>query len=173
VKPKGLDVAGIIRDQVESLIALAAGLGVAVRYLKPHGALYNQAMRDDDPGCLLAEALVEVAHTLNLPLLGLPGTYAERTATNSRVTYVREGFPDRGYRDDGSLIPRTEPGALIEGVDAVVAAAVKLVGTGRVRSLCLHGDSPLAVERAQAVRAAFERSGIIVRSPFGGRNGDG
>jgi UPF0271 protein len=92
--------------------------------------------------------------------MGLPDTPIERM---SNAQYIREGFPDRRYRVDGRLVPRTEPGALIEGVDAVVEHALRLVGTG-LDSLCLHGDSPEAVARAVAIRRAFDREGIAVRS---------
>ena len=136
---------------------------MAVRYVKPHGALYNQAMRDDPASVRVGEGLIDAIARLGLPLLGQPITYIERLARGRSLVYVVEGFPDRGYREDGRLVPRGRPGAMIEGVDAVAAQALRLVGLG-VRSLCLHGDAPEAVARADAILAALDRAGIAARS---------
>jgi UPF0271 protein len=146
-----------------SLKALADPLGVGIRYVKPHGALYNQAMRDDPASTPIADGLIGAMSLIGLPLMGQPGTRIASLAAEARLVYVREGFPDRGYRDDGRLIPRNEPGALIEGVEPVVEHALQLIELG-FDSLCLHGDSPQAIGRAEAIRVALDAAGISVRS---------
>jgi UPF0271 protein len=167
VDPDGLR--RLLLDQIHWLIELARPRGISVRYVKLHGALYNQAMADDGEHLLINRPLMDVLRELDLPLMGLPHTTIERLST---VRYIREGFPDRRYRDDGRLVPRTEPGALIEGVEAVVEQALRLANSG-LDSLCLHGDSPEAVARAVAIRRAFDREGISVRSFFDGSGSRG
>jgi UPF0271 protein len=150
----------LLHSQIRWLIELARPHGISVRYVKLHGALYNQAMADDDEVLVIFGPLMEVLRDHDLILMGLPKTPIERM---SHVPYIREGFPDRRYRDDGRLVPRGESGALIEGVEAVVEQALRLANAG-LDSLCLHGDSPEAVARAVAIRRAFDREGIVVRS---------
>jgi UPF0271 protein len=157
------EVERLVLAQLIALQALADLWGVTIRYLKPHGALYNQAMRDDDASDSIREGLLGAMRTLGLPLMGQPGTRLGTLAGEAGLRYVREGFPDRGYRDDGRLVPRGEPGALLEGLEAVEAQALRLVGQG-FDSLCLHGDSPDAVAMAEAIRSALDREGIAVRS---------
>jgi UPF0271 protein len=157
------EVETLVIGQVAYLRSLAEPLGLEIRYVKPHGALYNQAMRDDPASAPIAAGLVAAVDKLGLPLMGQPGTAIERLAANTTISYVTEGFPDRKYRDDGRLVPRSEPGAMVEGVEAVVAQALVLVDRG-LGSLCLHGDAPEAVARADAIRAALDRAGVVVRS---------
>ena len=95
--------------------------------------------------------------------MGQPDSRCHQFCTARRRPFFSEGFPDRAYRSDGRLVPRSEPGALIEGVEAVVAHALRLAENG-LDSLCLHGDSLEAVARAEAIRSAFDREGIAVRS---------
>ncbi len=154
------EVERLVVGQVADLRALAAAAGVAICYVKPHGALYNQAMREDSGP--IAAGLVAATRTLGLPFLGQPGTSIGRLVEDAGFPYVLEGFPDRAYRDDGRLVPRGEPGAMVEGVDAVVAQALRLVERG-VDSLCLHGDAAGSVERAVAIREALGRAGVAVR----------
>jgi UPF0271 protein len=157
------EVQTLVLGQVAYLRSLADPLGLAIRYVKPHGALYNQAMRDDAASGAIRAGLVAAANWLGLPLMGQPGTQVERMRHGYTPRYVTEGFPDRNYRDDGRLVPRSEPGAMVEGVEAVVAQALRLVDLG-LDSLCLHGDAPEAVTRADAIRAALDRAGVGVRS---------
>jgi 5-oxoprolinase (ATP-hydrolysing) subunit A len=157
------EVKSLVIDQVAALRSLGDPLGVAIRYLKAHGALYNQAMRDDADAMAISAGIVGAGSLLGLPLMGQPGTGLESLAVSAGLRYIREAFPDRAYRDGGRLVPRSEPGALIEGVDAVVAHALQLAEQG-FESLCLHGDSPEAVGRAQAIRKALDRAGFDVRS---------
>ena len=127
----------------------------------------------------VARAVAAVSASLGrpLPILGLDGEIA-RAAAAAGLPFVREAFLDRGYRPDGSLVPRGEPGALLDDPEAVAARAVRLAREGVVdatdgtgiaadaASLCLHGDSPAAVAMARAVRAALDREGVEVRAPW-------
>ena len=138
------------------LTRIAEECGTPVTYLKPHGALYNRVVDDDEQ----AAAVLRGSGTL--PVLGLPGSAILRLAEAAGRTAYSEGFPDRGYTDEGRLVPRDQPGALVEGAGAIAANAVRLAA-GRGPVVCVHGDSPGAVEAARAVRAALERAGYDVR----------
>ncbi len=153
-------VTTLILDQVTELVALAAEVGIAVRFLKPHGALYNQAQRQDP----IARGVVDAAAELGLPLLGLPDSVLEARAIGRGVRFVPEGFPDRRYRADGSLVPRGEPDAILQEPEEMMAQVAQLVSRGRVATLCIHGDDPRAVENARTVRQAIDLAQIVVRS---------
>ena len=146
-----------VTEQVETLRRIAVGAGITVAYLKPHGALYNRVIDD-----------AEQAHAVlvgggSLPILTLP-LGELRTVALQRGHRVRsEGFPDRGYASDGRLLPRSEPGALIEGTEQIAAHAVRLARAG-VESVCVHGDSADAVEAASRVRAALTTAGYSLLS---------
>ncbi|MCA1948748.1 MAG: LamB/YcsF family protein [Armatimonadetes bacterium] len=141
----------------DSLLAqteLLAGLGAA--YVKPHGAFYNQSAAGGAAGDVLEELL----RRLGLPLLGLPGGAHEGVARRAGVRFAREGFADRLLLPNGMLVPRSEPGAVVTGVDAVCRNALALAPL--VDSICLHGDTPGSVELAGAVRRALEQAGFEV-----------
>jgi len=154
-----LEVAELIERQVASLSSLAEPLGVAIRYVKPHGALYNQAQRDES----IAEGVVGALSGLGLPLVGQPGTVLEALALRAGLAYIAEGFPDRHYRDDGRLVPRGEPGAVLHDPADVESQVLRLLDLG-VSTLCIHGDDPRAVINADAVRAILDRRGIVLES---------
>ncbi|MBX9244226.1 LamB/YcsF family protein [Actinotalea ferrariae] len=161
--------------QVGALQAVAAAAGTAVRYVKPHGALYTAIARHDAQ----ARAVVAAVNAVDpgLPLVVLPGGVAERVAREAGLRTVGEAFVDRGYRADGSLVPRGAPGALVTDHAVAAARAARLAEDGTVEAddgtvvrldvetLCLHGDTPGAVGSATAVRAALEARGIAVE-PF-------
>jgi UPF0271 protein len=146
---------GWVATQVEVLARIAGECGTRVSYLKPHGALYNRIVDDEE------QAVAVLRGSGELPVLGLPGSAVLRLAAETGRRGVREGFPDRGYTDDGRLVPRDQPGALVEGAVAIAQNAVAMAE--QVDSLCVHGDSEGAVEAARAVRRALERSGYDVR----------
>jgi 5-oxoprolinase (ATP-hydrolysing) subunit A len=162
--------------QVGALAAVAAAEGTTVRYVKPHGALYNAVVHHEGQAAAVVAAVADATALTGspLPLLGLPGSVLERLATGAGVAFVREAFADRAYTSAGTLVPRRETGAVLEGTDAVVDRAVAVAtgapvttadGTALVlpaRSLCLHGDTPGAVGSARAVRAALEAAGVRV-----------
>lgn len=143
-------------DQVDTLVGIADAAGIEVAYVKPHGALYHRVVDDEDQ----ARAVLEGSG--GLPVLGLPGGALLRLAREQGRATWREGFPDRGYTPEGRLVPRGEPGALVEDEDAIAANAVRLAAS--VDSVCVHGDSPGAVAHARAVRRALEGAGYIVRA---------
>lgn len=150
-------LAGWVADQVGTLGEIARAAGVEVAYVKPHGALYNRVVEDDEQ----ADAVLR--GSARLPVLGLPGSVLLRLAAQAGRVAVPEGFPDRGYTGDGRLVPRSEPGALVHDVAEIAANAVVLAGSGTVRTVCVHGDSPGAVAAARAVREALEGAGHLVR----------
>jgi UPF0271 protein len=147
--------------QVGALAALARSLAIALHHIKPHGALYNQACRDET----VARPVVEAAAQFGLPLLGLPGSWLESLAAG-RCAFVAEGFADRRYLPDGSLLPRSRPDAFITDVDEAVHQAGWLIEQRGVRTLCVHGDNPEAVHFVRGLRDAFTSRGILLR-PFG------
>ena len=153
--------------------------GADLRYVKPHGALYHAVSEDRGQADAVAAAVAHLSDRLGraLPILGLDGEIA-LAAERRGLPFVREAFLDRGYRPDGSLVPRGEPGALLDDPGVVAARAVRLAREGVVdaadgtviaadaASLCLHGDSPAAVAMARAVRAALDEEGVEVRAPW-------
>ncbi len=145
-----------VAEQVGVLSAIAAAEGARVAYLKPHGALYHRVAVDE------GQAGAVLDGSGDLPVLGMPGSLLLALAgAQGRGTRL-EGFPDRGYTDDGRLLPRDVPGALVAEPDRVAARAVELAGG--VDSVCVHGDSPGAVATASAVRRALEAAGLEVVS---------
>jgi len=147
-----------VADQVGSLAEVAAAEGVAVSYVKPHGALYHRVLDDEEQ----ARAVLDGSGAL--PVLGMPGAFLRIAADAGRAVF-HEGFPDRRYAGDGRLLPRSEPGAVVEDSDGVVTQALALAD--RVDSVCVHGDTPGAVGHAVAVRRSLEAAGFELR-PFTG-----
>ena len=141
--------------QVGALAGLARAAGVPLRYVKPHGALYNMACRDD----AYARPLVAAAELFGLALLGLPGSRLEAQSAG-RCPFVAEGFADRRYLPDGSLVPRSRPEAFVEDPAEAVRQAEWLVRERGVRTLCVHGDNPRAVLFVRELRQALGNRGI-------------
>lgn len=158
--------------QIGALEAFCRLAGDRVRYLKPHGALYNTAAVDVGQASAVVAAVV--GYDRALPVLCQPGSVLARVASEAGVAVVGEGFADRGYRADGTLVPRSEPGALIHEPEAVVARAVRMAVDGevstaeggavpcRVASICVHGDTPGAVTLAGRVRTGLEAARLQV-----------
>lgn len=145
--------------QLSALDGLARAAGGAVAYLKPHGALYHAVSAVPAQAEAVVAAVVAFG---GLPVLGLAGSAFLAHVAAVGLPTVSEGFADRAYAADGGLVPRTEPGALLEDPEEVADQAVRLVSAGGVQSLCLHGDSPGAVAAAVAVRTALARADIGV-----------
>jgi UPF0271 protein len=146
--------------QIGALAGLAKTVGLPLRYVKPHGALYNMACRDD----AYARPVVAAAELFGLALMGLPNSRLQ--ALNAgRVPFVAEGFADRRYLPDGSLVPRTRPDAFVEDPEEAVRQAEWLLREKGVRTLCVHGDNPQALAFVRTLRTEFARRGIEVR-PF-------
>jgi UPF0271 protein len=151
------DVERLILEQVESLGLLAGRVGVSIRFLKPHGALYNQAQKQIE----IADGVVRAASRLGMPVLGQPQTRLARLANEAGLRYVAEGFPDRRYRPDGSLVPRTDPNALLHDLDEMAAQVERFLAEG-IETLCIHGDDPSAVVNVERVRQVLDARGIAV-----------
>lgn len=143
-----------VEEQVATLSAIAVAEGTVVSYVKPHGALYHRTMDDREQ----ARAVLDASGAL--PLLGMPGVLLSLAEEADRAVW-QEGFPDRGYDAAGRLVPRDQPDALVVDAGAIVDNALRLAA--RVDSLCLHGDSPGAVEHARLVRSALETAGWDLR----------
>ena len=152
------DLTDEVVRQVRALDEAAREVGAEVTYVKPHGALYNAIVHHEQQ----ADAVVEALRVLDrpLPLLGLPTSRVIELATRAGLPVVREGFADRAYTPDGRLVPRTEPGAVLDDPAEAAAQALRLLGT--VDSICVHSDSPEALRLARAVREALDGSGAVV-----------
>lgn len=160
--------------QVGALDALVRAAGGRLHHVKPHGALYNQAARDP----ALADAIAGAVRAIDpgLAVYGLAGGELLRAAERASLRAVAEVFADRGYRADGSLVPRREPGALIDDTDEAVARTLRMVQEGvvqavsgetvplRAQTICLHGDGPHALAFARALHAALRDAGVQLRA---------
>jgi 5-oxoprolinase (ATP-hydrolysing) subunit A len=150
-----------VGEQVAALKEIALACGTEVSYLKPHGALYNRVVDDEE------QALAVLAGSDDLPVLGLPGGCILDLAADAGRQVWLEGFPDRAYVSlpDGSrrLMPRDQLGAVIDDPERIATRAVLLAD--QVDSICVHGDGPTAVKAARAVRAALEGAGLRLE-PF-------
>ncbi|MET1052858.1 MAG: 5-oxoprolinase subunit PxpA [Mycetocola sp.] len=159
-----------IVEQLEALAAAAEKAGTGIRYVKPHGALYNRIARDDRKADAVATAIARFSP--GLPLMGLSGSRVAQAAAAHGLPFLREAFVDRAYQRNGSLAPRSWPGAVLHGEDEIAERAVAMVTDGTVRaldgtllrvevdSLCVHGDTPDAVAMAGAVRRALADAGV-------------
>lgn len=169
------EVEDLVAYQIGALAAIAAAQGVRLAHVKPHGALYNMAARDVDLADAIARAIAAVDPSL--ALFGLPGSQSLEAAQRHKVRAVSEAFADRAYRRDGSLVPRHEPGAVIDDEQIVVTRAVAIArermviaadGTRvplDVQTICVHGDTPGAAVLASRIRKALNDAGIQVRAP--------
>jgi UPF0271 protein len=171
---RGDDLYESLTGQVTALGDIAAELGARLVHVKPHGALYNDAIRD----AALADVIARV--TAEAPaapaLMGMAGTELERAAKRHGLRFVAEAFIDRAYEPDGTLVSRKEPGAVHEDMNVATTQAVRLATEGRVTSrsgeevevradtLCIHGDTPGAAEKARAVRDVLESHGVDIRA---------
>jgi UPF0271 protein len=145
--------------QVGALGGLARAVGQPLHHLKPHGALYNMACRDD----AYARPVIAAAELFELALLGLPGSRLEALSAG-RCRFVAEGFADRRYQPDGSLVPRSRPDAFIEDPADAVRQVEWLVRERGVRTVCVHGDNPHALAFVRALRAALLAQGVTIRA---------
>lgn len=169
------DLAAEVLYQLGALDACARAAGSSVRYVKPHGALYNTAVDDREQAAAVAAAVA--AFDRSLPLLGLPGSVLADAAHAAGLPFVPEAFADRAYLPSGRLVARSEPGAVIDNPYDVVARAASFAVHQRVtaadgtslpveaRSLCVHGDTPGAVYLAGEIRRTLVDAGVTL-APF-------
>jgi UPF0271 protein len=171
------EAAALVVDQAILLQAVAAELGARVGHVKLHGALYNMAARDRALAAAIVEALAAWgrASALQFTLVALAGSEMVEIGRARGLAVAGEAFADRTYRRDGTLTPRSEPGAVITDEDAAARQALRIAGEGTVlaadgaevpvdaRTICLHGDSPRAVSFARRIRGELAAAGIAVR----------
>lgn len=170
------DVEDFVLYQIAALAGIAAAEGVRLQHVKPHGALYTMAVRDPALADAIARAVAAFDRTLIL--FGLPGTELLRAGEAAGLRTAAEGFADRAYEPDGSLTPRSLPGAILSEPDAVVSRAVRMARDGVVRAtdgsdipmpvetICTHGDTPGSHVLTRQLRDGLEAAGIRVR-PLG------
>ncbi|MFJ8077659.1 LamB/YcsF family protein [Streptomyces sp. NPDC096176] len=160
--------------QIGALQIFARAAGSRVSYVKPHGALYNRVVHDEEQAAAVVDGVLLSGE--RLPLLGLPGSQLHTMAEKAGLPVITEAFADRAYTAQGTLVPRAESGAVISDPAAVVERSVSMARFGvvtsrcgrsvavRARSLCLHGDTPGAVALARKVREQLEGVGVRVEA---------
>jgi UPF0271 protein len=170
--PEELDAQ--VRGQVSALLAIAGEEDVALRYVKLHGALANMAA--EEPAVAMVAFTACAGLREGLAILAIDNSAQVAIAEALGFPVIREAYADRGYLPNGLLVPRSEPGAVLHDVAAIAERAVRLAERGEIvavdgtvirteaRSLCIHGDTPEAVEIARAVRGALEEAGVEVGS---------
>ena len=172
------DVFNMVVYQVGALQALAAVSGQRLQHVKPHGVLYNRAARETP----VARAIVDAVHAVDpgLILFALSGGEVVRVGRAAGLLVAEEGFADRTYQPDGTLTPRTSPGAVITDPGEAARRAVRMVKEGEIAAadgseltlhidtVCIHGDEPQAPTFAKMLRQTLERNGIRVQR-IGGR----
>jgi UPF0271 protein len=160
--------------QIGALQAIAEAAGSSVSYVKPHGALYNTIVTNREQAAAVAEAVRMVDATL--PVLGMAGSVFFDEAAHRYLRTVPEAFADRAYRPDGQLVSRREPGAVLDDPATIAQRVVTMVNSGKVtaidgsqlsipvESVCVHGDSPGAVQIAAAVRDRLTAAGVEIQA---------
>jgi UPF0271 protein len=160
--------------QVAAVAGVAAAEGVALQHVKPHGALFNMAVRNAELSAAIARAVAAVDRSLIL--FGLPGSEILSAGRAAGLRVAAEVFADRAYEPDGSLASRRKPGSVIHDPDAVVARAVRMVKDRVVvatdgtvvhldaDTMCVHGDTPGSDDLAAKIRAGLEAAGITVKA---------
>src|SRR5262245_28030907 len=170
------EIEDAVAYQIGALAGIAAAEGARLQHVKAHGALYNMAVRNSSLADAIARATAAVNRTLIL--LGLPGSELIAAGRRAGLRTASEGFADRAYQRDGTLVPRSEAGAVIDDVDTVVRRAVMMATehtviaidgsrvTIDIETICVHGDTPGAAALASRIRHALAEAGIDVR-PMG------
>ncbi|MFB8025863.1 MULTISPECIES: LamB/YcsF family protein [unclassified Streptomyces] len=168
------ELAAEIAYQIGALRVFAEAAGSTVAYVKPHGALYNRVVRDEEQAAAVIEGVLLAGG--RPAVLGLPGSRLLARAETEGLPAVQEAFADRAYTPQGTLVPRGEAGAVVHDEDEVVRRSVGMAVDGAVggvdgsriavaaRSLCVHGDTPGAAALARRVRAALEEAGVRVEA---------
>ena len=164
----------IVLYQIAAVAGVAAAEGVKVQHVKPHGALFNMAVRHAELSAAIARAVA--AFDPSLILFGLPGSEILNAGRAAGLRVAAEVFADRAYEADGSLTSRRTPGSVIHDVDAVVSRAVRMVKdhtvvavdgavvTLEADTICVHGDTPGSDELAAKLRAGLEAAGVTVKA---------
>ncbi|WP_168700157.1 LamB/YcsF family protein [Gordonia paraffinivorans] len=165
--------------QIGALEAIAKSVGGTVSYVKPHGALYNTVVHHEQQANAVITAIRDVDP--GLAVMGLPNSEVLARAERAGLPIIVEAFADRAYTPEGILVPRTQPGAVLSDSDEIARRVVDLATSGRLRaidgsvidvsadSICLHGDTPGAVEHARAVREALAAAGVVLEPSAPGK----
>ncbi len=168
------DVKAMMTYQIGALDAFCRSAGVSLRHVKPHGALYNMAAKDKALAKAICESIYE--YDKNLILMGLSGSCMLTEAEAMGLPYAAEVFADRAYEDDGSLVARTKPGAMITDENEAVERLVGMIKDKRVKSVngnwielcphsvCVHGDSDKALLFVKKIKEVFEKENIVVKA---------
>jgi UPF0271 protein len=169
------EVTDLVLYQVAALAGMAAAAGVRLAHVKPHGALYNRAARDEAAAAAIARAVALVDR--NLVLFGLAGSRLLEAGRREGLTVAAEAFADRGYEADGRLRARDLPGALVTDADLVVSRVMQMITSRSIAAvggstvaieadtICLHGDTPGAAALARRVRQGLEAHGVRIAPP--------
>ena len=175
VKASLHEVFDIVAEQIDAMMDVCKESGAVLRHVKPHGALYNQAARNAELASTIAKAIV--SRDRKLILYGLSGSFLISEAEKAGLPTASEVFADRTYQPDGSLTPRSQPGALITDDRIAVVQALEMIRSKTVTAvtgetikiaadtLCIHGDGEHAVGFAKAIRQALSENGVPVSSP--------
>ncbi|MGC9398759.1 MAG: LamB/YcsF family protein [Anaerolineae bacterium] len=166
------EIEAFVLYQLGALAGFARGAGARLTHVKPHGALYNWAVKDRESATAIARAVA--AFDPRLIVVTLPGSALADAARHQGLRVAREGFADRAYQADGSLVPRSEAGAVIHDPAQAAARAVQMVTQGEIQTLggvtipleidtlCVHGDTPDAVSIAAELRQVLEAAGVTI-----------
>ena len=164
----------LVLYQIAAVAGVAAAEGVRLQHVKPHGALFNMAVRNGELASAIARAVAAFDNTLIL--FGLPGSEILNAGRAARLRVAAEVFADRAYEPDGSLASRRKPGSVIHDASVVVARAVRMVKERTVvaidgsvvaleaDTICVHGDTPGSDDLAAQIRAGLEAAGVTVRA---------
>lgn len=164
-----------LTGQVTAFADISAQMGARLQHVKPHGALYNDAVCDPELADIVARVTAEAPGGPNL--IGMADTELQFAAKRHGLNFIAEAFVDRAYEADGTLVSRSEPGAVHSELAVVATQAVSLAEKGRVTArngdviavqadtLCIHGDTPGAATAARAVRDVLESHGVQIRAP--------
>ena len=170
-------LAASLKEQISLVCSLAGARGMKVRHVKPHGALYNMAAKDQSLANLIAGVVYDIDRSLII--VGPPASELEQAAYSHGLYFAAEAFADRGYNDDGTLVSRALTGALIEDAGALTERALMMIVEKRVISirgniiplpadtLCIHGDNPHAPELAKCLFESLQSEGIQIKALSG------
>lgn len=152
-----------VAAQIRTLASIVEAQGGRLSHVKPHGALYNQAARDEALASAIARAVRDFDPSL--ALVGLAGSASIRAARESGLRAIEEGFADRAYTDSRELVPRGEPGAMIDDEERSVRQVFDLIERG-IETICLHGDDPKALAFARRIRASLQANSVAILAPY-------
>lgn len=166
------EVKAYVMYQMGALQAFTKAAGIPLQHVKPHGALYNMAAKDEKLAMAIAEGIAEVDSSVIL--MGLAGSKMLEAGKKCGLRVASEVFADRAYQADGSLVPRSQPGAVIHDTDEAIARTIRMVKEGKVTaitgeeveiaadSICVHGDNPSALAFVEAIRAKLIEEGVTI-----------